>query len=335
MSTATSFIEWTDRTWNPVRGCTRISPGCEHCYAERTAARFSGPGKPYDGLVRLGPNGPRWTGKVRLVPSALADVLSWRRPVRVFVNSMSDLFHEGLADEDIAAVFGVMAACPHLTFQVLTKRAERMARWFELMAKRGEGGMPLHLDVRGYACQALSIAGEEVPASLRRVGHEGWPLRNVWLGVSVEDQQRADERIPHLLRTPAAVRFLSCEPLLGPVSIADYMPPARRVGCGSPDDPCDHSLANDQAAVRWVIVGGESGPGSRPFDLGWARSLVEQCRSADVACFVKQLGRELTGEWHPAVGKILTPPRLGDLKGGNPDEWPEDLRVREWPAVRP
>jgi len=334
MSTATSFIEWTDRTWNPVRGCTRISPGCEHCYAERTAARFSGPGKPYDGLVRLGPNGPRWTGKVRLVPSALADVLSWRRPVRVFVNSMSDLFHEGLADEEIAAVFGVMAACPHLTFQVLTKRAERMARWFE-RAGREDAGF-----IRDAAVGSVPVehAFARGPGIFRPTT---WPLPNVWLGVSVEDQQRADERIPHLLRTPAAVRFLSCEPLLGPLELDDLVVDDGRPGewhvnaldaegLGAEDDD-----AFKGATVDWVIVGGESGPGARPFDLGWARSLVEQCRSAGVACFVKQLGRELTGEWHPAVGKILTPPRLGDPKGGDPDEWPEDLRVREWPAVRP
>jgi len=204
-------ISWTDATWNPVRGCSRVSEGCRNCYAERVAARFSGPGQPYEDLADRERKGSKWTGVVRLIPAHLADPLRWRRPRRIFVNSMSDLFHESLTNEEIAAVFGVMAAAPQHTFQVLTKRARRMREWFEWIGTA-------NLDwLRTYAQRALD------PTFTKRYVDRGttWPLPNVWIGVSVENQEAADERIPDLVRTPAAVRFLSCEPLLGPVVIAN------------------------------------------------------------------------------------------------------------------
>ena len=237
MSDRTS-IEWTDTTWNPVRGCSRASSGCEHCYAERMASRFCGPGEPYEGLARRAP--ARWTGEVTLVPRVLAEPLKWRKARRVFVNSMSDLFHAALTDEQIAAVFGVIAATPQHTYQILTKRPERMRAW----------------------C-----------ASAAHDGGQDWPLVNLWLGVSVEDQQRADERIPALLATPAARRFVSCEPLLGPVRFND-VPVLRRVNAGPQLD--------------WVIVGGESGPGARPMDEDWVRAIRDQCKAAGVPFFYKQ-----------------------------------------------
>lgn len=281
-------IEWTDVTWNPTRGCSRVSPGCEKCYAERQAARFAGAGGPYHGLVRVGPNGPRWTGDVRLVPDSLTAPLHWRKPRRVFVDSMSDLFHEKISNEDIAAVFGVMAASPQHTFQVLTKRAERMLEWFMLVAARRP---TVTMEPVAYCLGAMHGVLRRPSAA---VAHDGdgrppWPLPNVWLGVSVEDQQRADERIPPLLATPAAVRFVSYEPALGPVDFQRYI--------------YDGAWMNDPLATRgftatrlnWIIVGGESGPGAREFDLAWARSIVAQCRAAGVAMFIKQDSGRLPG----------------------------------------
>ncbi len=278
-------IDWTDETWNPVRGCTRVSPGCENCYAERMAARFSGPGMPYEGLARIGPNGGRWTGKVALVEKHLADPLRWKRPRRVFVNSMSDLFHDGLADEDIERVFAVMALAPQHTFQVLTKRPARMLKWFTTLggledrrtcvARAAEHIGDVIWDARGSVASNYfgCAGGPPKPDDLKkRRAWPGWPLTNVWLGVTAEDQQRADERVPLLLQAPAAVRFVSVEPQLGRVVLDNYLRPI----FASPN------------RLDWVICGAESGPGARPFNLDWARSLRDQCGVAGVAFFGKQ-----------------------------------------------
>ena len=209
-------IAWTDESWNPVRGCSRVSEGCRNCYAETMAARFSGVGQPYEGLAKMTPSGPRWTGEVRLVSEHLADPLRWKRPRRVFVNSMSDLFHEKLPDEVIAAVFGIMSAASEHTFQVLTKRAARMVEWFKWAAS--EAARRAHIDAAHFCTK---LAAEELRESgetkIRGIQAGRWPLPNVWIGVSVEDQATADERIPLLLQCPAAVRWVSYEPALGPV----------------------------------------------------------------------------------------------------------------------
>jgi protein gp37 len=249
------------------------------CYAEKIAGRFSGPGLPYEGLATRGKNGARWTGVVRLVPEALAAPLRWRAPQRIFVNSMSDLFHEELSDEHIAAVFGVMAACPQHTFQILTKRAERMRRWFGWMdrfAKSANGRGTTHT----AACLALAqplCAHRELRRDTTAIMSRPWPLPNVMLGVSVEDQQRADERIPHLFATPAAVRFLSCEPLLGSVDLRRHLEAqVHEFQC-----PPDYGL-------KWLIAGAESGVGARPMNLDWIRSLRDECVEAGIAFFFKQ-----------------------------------------------
>jgi protein gp37 len=250
------------------------------------------------------------------VPEAVSDPSSWRKPARVFVNSMSDLFHDGVQESFIASVFAEMALTPRHTFQVLTKRPERMLDIVTRLA-------PLHTAADG----------------------SGWPLPNVWIGVSCEDQQRADERIPLLLQTPAAVRFISAEPLLGPVDLVT----------GSDVTEVGHvnwlrGFSGSEPAIPgldWVIVGGESGAGARPCNVAWVRSIVEQCASAGVACFVKQFGSAITGVRLDGP-PYSSPPRrdgflihwtsentgtfgLGDRKGGDPFEWPEDLRVREFP----
>lgn len=296
-------IEWTDETWNPVTGCSKVSPGCKNCYAETVANRFW-KGRKFTDV---------WTHADRLDAP-----LHWRKPRRVFVNSMSDLFHEDVPDEFIDKVFAVMALAPQHTFQVLTKRPERMRDWGAVRGKWS--GVWVDTDRR-------LIWTEQRIGTLKPTQ---WPLRNVWLGVSVEDQQRADERIPLLLQTPAAVRFLSCEPLLGPVDIGLTSPRSYESDC-----------QND--GITWVIIGGESGHGARPCNIAWVRSLVEQCRAAGVACFVKQLGSDpfifhpaATENGHPLDADFNQHLRddglLNDKKGGDPEEWPADLRVREFPA---
>lgn len=276
MSADTS-IEWTHRpgtrgkTWNPVRGCSKVSEGCRNCYAMGIAARFSGDnpktGKPlaYKGLAVMKESGPAWTGKVVLVPEALSEPLRTKAPTTYFVNSMSDLFHEGLSDETIAAVFGVMAACPQHTFQVLTKRAERMARWFEWVSRDQDPGV---------TC-AEYAAGQGAPITHAVVGAP-WPLPNVWMGVSVEDQATLDQRAPELAKVPAVVRFWSYEPALGEIDPRPYLLVPRW--------------------VDWVIAGGESGRGARPMHPTWVRSLRNHLAEAGVPFFFKQWGAWAPGE---------------------------------------
>ena len=344
-------IAWTDATWNPVRGCSRVSRGCEHCYAESVARRFSGPGMPYEGLVRLDAAGKakaQWNGTVRLVSGHLADPLRWKRPRRIFVNSMSDLFHEALPFETIAAVFAVMEDCPQHTFQVLTKRPKRARDFFKWVSAM--------VEIEAVESAGTSTESDVVQDALRSVRphvylNDGagadWPLPNVHLGVSVEDQAAADERIPVLLDTPAVARWVSYEPALGPV---DFWPFFSTLDANS-EWSGPRCNPDGSAALGWIVVGGESGPGARPFDLAWARSTVEQCREAGVACFVKQLGARPVGGWDDlpvslrAIGSQLSPSALGgrfdlrgrfeDSKGGDPAEWPADLRVREFPEAMP
>jgi protein gp37 len=284
-----SKIEWTDATWNPIRDCTRKSEGCRNCYAEVMAARFSDPGQWGHGLAQRvalpgGGIDHRWTGKVELVDSALDLPLRWRRPRRIFVNSTSDLFHEKVPDEWIDRVFAVMALAPQHTFQVLTKRPERMR---EYMAGLGGGG---RTDIMSRAGGRLLRAAENATRNAPHVRYDynaRWPLPNVWLGTSVEDQATADDRIPHLLATPAAVRFLSAEPLLGPLSIAHaYTTGAALAVLFAKLERGD---VDPRGNLHWVICGGESGPGARPMHPDWARSLRDQCQAAGVPFFMKQM----------------------------------------------
>lgn len=338
----TTKIEWTHwpntvgRVWNPTRGCSRISPGCGGakgvggCYAERQAYRFSQPTAhtphpPYEGLVQLGKQGPRWTGKVDLVSDKLSDPIRWRGRSTVFVNSMSDLFHEGLTDDEIDEVFGVMAVCHEHTFIVLTKRADRMREH-------------LSRDRRKRWARAGASRIEDADISFDAIAMGPRALANVVLGVSVENQEWADKRIPHLLDTPAACRMASYEPALGEIDFFAFLR----------GDLRDRSLAALDAAATpgldWVVVGGESGPGSRPFDVEWARSTVRACRAAAVPVFVKQLGAMPVCDVQPTplhrthdgrrqIGLTGTSLQLRHKKGGDMAEWPEDLQVRELPAI--
>jgi len=265
-------ISWTDKTWNPIRGCSRVSAGCQRCYAEIVAARFGGPGQPYEGLAKKIGGEARWTGEVRFIEEHLTDPLRWRKPQRIFVNSMSDLFHEQVEGEWLDRIFAVMALAPQHTFQVLTKRPERMR---EYLARTARSVAPLERVARemGYTFKFTGLDGKEY-------GLLPWPIPNVHLGVSVENQATADERIPILLQTPAAVRWISAEPLLGPVDdLCRYLD----YPIFLPPEPPGRLTALD-----WVVVGGESGPGHRPMQIEWLESIVNQCRAEGVPVWVKQ-----------------------------------------------
>ena len=278
-------IEWTDCTWNPVRGCSRVSEGCRNCYAERTAARFSGGDigddsedrlhGAFEGFAIMKSDGPHWTGKVELIESKLEEPLHWKKPRRVFVNSMSDLFHESLPDDAIDRVVHVMAWASLHTYQILTKRHERLMEYSQTMAA---------LNPQQRAARIIgSSFGRPVHMDPQDNGGLEWPLPNVWLGVSVEDQKTADERIPLLLQTPAAIRFVSYEPALGPVCLLNYLlyGPWSAVNVKPPTS----------RGLDWVICGGESGPGARPFDIAWARSVRDQCKAAGGGVLHEATGR--------------------------------------------
>lgn len=266
-------IQWTDETWNPSVGCSKVSTGCENCYAERMARRQIAMGnKQYKGTVD---ERGKWTGKTNLVESQLAKPLRWRKPRKVFVCSMGDLFHESVPDESIEEVFAVMALADKHTFQVLTKRPDRMRAFLADDGDRYHWAM-----IEGHAQRIHHMRTGEDPSMWLAVHG---PLPNVWLGTTVENQAAADERIPHLLSTPAAVRFVSCEPLVGAVDLSGYMDE----GWFYNEEPLDGPL-------DWVIAGGESGPGARPMHPDWARSLRDQCQAAGVPFFFKQHGEWLT-----------------------------------------
>lgn len=330
-------IAWTEQTWNPIRGCSLVSAGCTNCYAMRQAHRFSGVGRAYEGLTRLTSNGPVWTGEVRLVEDKMDEPLRWKRPRRVFVNSMSDLFHESLPDEAIDRVFAVMAICPQHTFQVLTKRAERMQRYLSTEDRVERIAVSsAQLDraaERGIATPTVTRA-----AMLR----ETWPLSRIHLGVSIEDQPTADERIPWLLKTPAAVRWVSYEPALGPVNLRRIREYDWHVDALTGERVFPEARRSCYSSLSWVVCGGESGPGARPFDVQWARDTITQCKAARISCFVKQLGRVVHADPREfPTSRILRAPaggqwagylvELKDKKGGDWNEWPEDLQVRQWP----
>lgn len=320
MSTNTK-IEWTDTTWNPLRGCSRVSEGCRNCYAERQAIRQVNGA--YAGLVHIANGHPSWTGKVSFVEDHLLDPLSWRKPRRVFVNSMSDLFHENVQDEWIDKIFAVMALCPQHTFQILTKRPGRMVAYLDPACGRiADQVMKMRKEQGGRSCVA--------PLPHVPPGTEWWPLSNVWLGVSAENQATANERVPLLLETTAAVRFISAEPLLGPIDLTRLLvhigtlalPHGATINAIS-----DYYKINGELRhLDWVIAGAESGPGSRTCDTDWIQSIVWECKLAGVPCFVKQVGSNVV-----QGGEVR---RKKDRKGGDPHEWPHEMRVREFPKAQ-
>jgi len=315
MMAETSSIEWTDATWNPITGCSVVSPGCTNCYAMRLAGTRLKHHSSRAGLTAETKTGPVWTGEVRLNEDWLYQPLGWGRPRMIFVCAHGDLFHESVPDEWIDRVFVVMGLSPRHTFQVLTKRPERMRAYIDQACDRI--GATLIRSERGDAY----IGSLRVMGALS--GTPWWPLANVWLGVSAEDQARADERIPHLLATPAAIRFVSAEPLLGPIDFQKLFWPQ---SCGCREHVptlnafdatvycagcCEGPESLDLGVIDWVIVGGESGRGARPMRSDWPRSIRDQCADSGVPFFMKQMS---------GTAKANMPPI------------PADLMIREMPA---
>ena len=277
-------IEWTEQSWNPVVGCEVTSPGCKNCYAMAMAARIEAmqPDSHYQGTTKKVKGKAVWTGKVAQAPDHIwAAPLKRKKPTTYFVNSMGDLFHPNVEDAWIDRAFAIMALSPQHTFQILTKHPERMR---DYLTRKSGGGKQ---DVRNHIAWVSvpnvmnkfypNWKGQDVDHPLRAMAIQAgtiWPLPNVWLGVSVENQDQANARIPYLLETPAAVRFISAEPLLGPVELSQF---------------------DEISSLDWVICGGESGKGARPMHPKWARSLRDQCAAAGVDFFFKQWGA-----WAPA-----------------------------------
>ncbi len=335
-----SPIEWTDFTVNPLKfrdaegrvvwGCVHASPGCQHCYAETLAKRY-GRGGPF--------NVPTMAGLTPFIDETVLRKMLTYKPAsgkRCFAFDMTDLFGEWVSDALLDRIFAVFALRKDVTWQILTKRADRMRDYLSRLPNKG---CNYFVSIAGYGSTAVPWGHMDL---------QPWPLRNVHAGISAEDQPRLDDRLPQLLQTPAAVRFLSCEPLLRGLNIAKHRPGALGLG--------------------WCIVGGESGPGARPCETGWVRSIVRQCQEADVPVFVKQMGANVIARndslstdgpdpdsqtdwpepecgWDDGPHGNLTriddgyqgaPVRvhLKDRKGGDPSEWPADLRVRQFPEAR-
>lgn len=329
-------ISWTNETWNPCIGCSDASTDCKFCYAKREAHRLAGNPNPkiqlaYEGLTKRVGDVTKWTGVVRLLEDRLTQPLSWRRPRLIFVNSMSDLFHEALPFSDIDKVFAIMLACQVYdgidhTFQVLTKRASRAREYLS--------ADPLELVQRwAYAADYLTTPKDEDSIFSELVyglcsgkwdahgigiGEQSpwshpenvFPLRNLWLGTSCGNQELAEARVSDLVETPAAVRFVSCEPLLGPIDLRDINGALATwwqngnidcVGAGKLD---------------WVIAGAESGPGVRPMHEAWVRDLRDQCTDADVAFFYKQ-----------KIGDDGRKVELPELDGRSWKEFPASMEV--------
>lgn len=304
-------IEWTDETWNPIVGCSKVSPGCDNCYAVGTVHR--GLAEQHRGLTVRAEGATDWTGEVRVVESMMDRPLRWTKPRRIFVNSLSDLFHPDVSDETIARIFTVMALAPQHTFQVLTKRPQRMA---DMLSTR------LFWKVVASHCADDQTASLSWPYRTAIANHQGLP--NVWLGVSIESDRYAF-RADHLRRTPAAVRWISAEPLLGPLPSLDL------------------------TGIDWLVVGGESGPKARPMHPQWVRDLRDECTDiccpecgetwpyddAEIPCshcrgsgaedptafLFKQGGSVLAKEWG-----------CTDSKGGKLDEIPAEFQIREYPG---
>ena len=312
-------ISWTEATWNPVVGCSVTSPGCTNCYAMTQAVRIQRmtPGSHYLGTTRDSKAGAVWSGKLVLAPEhILLAPLRWRKPRTIFVNSMGDLFHEDVPDAWIDQVFAVMILAAQHTYQVLTKRSARMRAYF---ARDEDGFMAAEARVEHYAKRFARERGSPIPVGKTLLGTAPWP--HVWLGVSAEDQRRADERVPDLLETPAAIRFVSAEPLLGPIDF-------HRIDCGYVEgvvlgetreedrremfrmerDALFDTGDDDRPPLDWIIVGGESGPDARPMHPAWARSIRDQCAAAGVAFHFKQWGEWLPGQNDPHLACRDMPP---------------------------
>lgn len=323
-------INWTDETWNPIVGCSRISSGCKNCYAADAARAPRLQQFPQYQAVK------EWNGSIAFVESAIAKPLKWKKPRKIFVCSMSDLFHENVTDEMRDKVFAVMSLCPQHTFQVLTKRPKNALRYLSIQGRAGEIGLVadrMAIAQKSGGCPTESDKVLGMGESWSKF--KGLPLPNVWMGVTVENQKMAEERIPLLLKIPAAKRWLSMEPLLEGVSLngegmidaatafledclhTKYYDPYRHIGAWED--------FNFLKAIDWVVVGGESGRNARPCDINWVESIVDQCQEEKVPVWVKQMGANSTCYEEPC------PSPRGDRPQAKLENIPHYLRVREFP----
>lgn len=385
---ANSSIEWTDATLNVVLGCSKISPGCKNCYAAQLAATRLKHLPQYKDLAMRKGDHYEWTGRAHVWIAALNQIFNWRKPKKIFLTSMGDPFHESITDKELKLMFGAMLLNQRHTFQILTKRPERMRQFM--------------LSNNAHTCLETlqdpefdGLIGEDNRLKLEPVDHRkliAWPPPHIWFGTSVENRACAQERIPVLCDTPAAVRWLSMEPLLEYVDLGPWIGPIDcRSGpecqwrgwghdlhpCDSSMDNCDHEGCREETArhcpscgsashtglvesreqnpdmhpIDWVVVGGESGADARQTDIGWIRSVVDQCERAQVPVFVKQLGKmpfvTLNTELDQEADQLLTFPKhvqvvpnvfsqyyltkFHDSKVSDPQEWPKDLQVRQFP----
>ena len=338
---------WYDDVWNPVVGCTEVSEGCKNCCAVRTVSLLATSLRTpqYHGITKDG----HWTGMVRCLLEKLGLPLQWEKPLRILVGSLSDIFHPDVPNEFIAAIFGVAAACPQHTFIISTKRPERAAQWFKWVSRGDE--TPQFNAV--YRC-ILEAARKDfdVPGSTDEEPDPGWqerwPLPNVWLLTSVEDQLTAEKRIPWLFECTAAVLGVSYEPALGPADFAWIAQEREDPGClnaltgewwpalGNADE--EYRWREEGPRLDWVRVGGEWGPEARPCHIKWIRSVIRQCQEHVVPCWVDQIGRSPFGDigW-PGPGPMHARDHergsITDFKGSDPSEWPKDLQVQELPKL--
>jgi protein gp37 len=375
-------ISWTQgddgsqgETWNPTIGCEHESEGCRWCYAERQALRIKRMGNTlYDDVIELKGGKPHWTGVVKFVAERLSIPLAWTKPRKIFVDSMSDMFHEDITNEEIAAIFGVMAASGRHTFQLLTKRTARMPEWFawldaKVAQRAKERGRALDYDEHAMVCwEYACIARPDFERSdynakfITQAAEIEWPLVNAWIGTSVENQDTAEKRVPQLLRTPAVIRFLSCEPLLGLVEL-DLMRCEHCIDSGYGDGTEHITFADDGTpwcsehdcecsaghwlgveGISWIIGGCESGPNARPCDVEWLRALRNACRNTGTAFWLKQAQgperqerhqRSLLAPEHDASGGGISMGEFSRLKAGGLIEMPEldGVAHREFPDV--
>lgn len=313
-------IEWTDAVWNPIVGCEKVSAACKNCYAIPMAHRLAGikaSAKKYEGITAKTEGGKiNFTGKVRLDDESLLKPLQWKKGRKIFVNSMGDLFHKDVPFEWLDKVFAVMALCPQHTFQILTKRSARMREYFDSRIKDDEYspvnncGFCMRETERYISKALIEIASKSLEnyefltkhrSGVIHIYKGGWanqlfvyrerniksifPLKNVWLGVTVENQATANERVPHLLACPGKVRFLSCEPLLENIALGE-----RHIKYDQFGNEVKAFSNYLEVGIDWVIVGGESGRGARPTHPDWVLSIRDQCTQAGVPFFFKQWG---------------------------------------------
>ncbi|ANC52458.1 hypothetical protein A4249_01415 [Brevundimonas sp. GW460-12-10-14-LB2] len=318
-----THIEWTDATWNIVTGCSVVSPGCTNCYAMKLAGTRLRDHPSRKGLTTDTKAGPVWNGQVRFNADWLTQPLRWSKPRKIFVAAHGDLFHDSVTDDQLDQIFAVMALCPQHVFQILTKRPERMLAYFVRLAESQEA-----LDHMSFLVpQVLEDAAARIDGASHGVSFDDtpWPLPNVWLGVSAEDQTRAAERVPTLLRVPAAVHWISAEPLLAPLNLAAIDDQKQDIKIDAlhgkwtayfPATETERGSGPTDSRIDWVVVGGESGQGSRPMHPNWARDIRDDCAAAGTPFLFKQWG-----DWTPGENAQNTLGRTVETADWFNDQW--------------